>query len=153
MAPTGTDEVLRGKRDGAGEHEVLDPVEAPPATVPRAGGTQDERHTVAGEQSAARPHQHVLASEHDGHLDPGTQGDADEYLGDRHLEAQDGLTEDLHRQDHRGDVQAGSFRLVQTTGMRVVLARGARGTRATGRLTDQSLRHTRSSDAQGPTSR
>ena len=59
------DHVLGQERHGRGRGEDPPAVHAPPVAVLGARHAEDERHAVAGEQRARRPHQHPLAPERD----------------------------------------------------------------------------------------
>jgi hypothetical protein len=67
---------------------------------------QDERHAVAGQERARRPHEDVVAEERDPDLEHGTRAERDEDLRDREVEAERSLSEDLQRDDDRRQVEA-----------------------------------------------
>ena len=106
VAASPADQVLRQERDGGRRREDPRSVKAPPVPVRRPRHTQDERDSVAGEERARRPHDHVLAEEGNADLKQGARSDRDEDLGYREAEPERGLSENLQRDDHRREVEA-----------------------------------------------
>ncbi len=106
VASSPADQVLRQERDGGRRREDPRSVKAPPVAVRRSRHTQDERDSVAGQERARRPHDHVLAEEGNADLEHRARSDRDEDLGDRETEPEHGLAENLQRDDHRREVEA-----------------------------------------------
>src|SRR5437588_612693 len=80
---------------------------APPLAVQCAGSSQDERGTVAGQQSACRPHDRRVLEEGDNEFDQGAGRETDENLRHREPEAEHRLAQHLKRHQHRGYVHSG----------------------------------------------
>ena len=100
------DDVLRqeGERGDGGEH-------VPGVGGPRLVGRcprdpQDQRHAAPGQHRARRPHERPGPPERDRHLDHRAAEDGGEDLRHADLEAEPELSEDVDRDDDRGDVQA-----------------------------------------------
>ena len=93
--PAPADQVLGQHRDRGGCGEDVSAAKAPPLPVLRAIDSQEEGHTVAGEQRARRPREHLPREKHDRELDDRAGAERDEYLRDRQLEAERGLPEHL----------------------------------------------------------
>ncbi len=104
--PRNVDQVLREQRDGGRRREDPPAVHAPPVAVLGTRHAQDESDAVPGQERARRPHEHALASERDRDLEDGGREERDEDLGDRQAEAERRLSENLQRDDDRGEVQA-----------------------------------------------
>jgi hypothetical protein len=86
--------------------------------VDRAGHTQDERDAVAGQRCARRPHENVLGAHRDRDLEHGSSADREQDLGDREVEVEADLTDDLERNDHGGQMEARVAKLRQQNRVR-----------------------------------
>ena len=104
--PAPLDHVLREDRHRGRAGEDPPALHAPPVAVLGAGNAQDEGDAVARQERARRPHDHALAAERDRELDHRAGEERDEDLGDRELEVERRLAQDLQRDDDGREVQA-----------------------------------------------
>ena len=74
-----------------------------PTVLGRGGGmAQQQRHPVAGEQGAGRPHEDTAPGEGDHHLEYRAGQQAGGELGNRQREVQHGLAQSLQGQQYHG---------------------------------------------------
>ena len=105
VMPANPDHVLGENRYRGRGGEDPPAVEAPPVTVRRARHAEDEGDAVPGQERARGPHDHALLVKGDRELDHRACRERDEDLGDRELEAEGGLPQDLERDDHERQVE------------------------------------------------
>ena len=101
------DHVLGKERDSGGAREDRPAVQAPPVAVLGPGNPQDEGDSVPGQHRARRPYQLPGLAEGQSDLDDGRGQNCGEYLRYRHPEPEGGLAQNVYRNDHRCQVQAG----------------------------------------------